>query len=195
MGTLPDGFSASRRDSRPNRTAQAAVRKRRPHDNFRVRVRPARGSCAARRQGHDCGNPYIAGMECRSGAARPLIAAHRARSSRHARTIRRDRGEGPALNANRDSQPRKSENLEQDWPKASAYLRRRANPERNTPASVQNVGFGTPARELRSIPESQKGSKRLVNPSTPNLPLAARVRVGHIGPDGAVAEWLKAAVC
>jgi hypothetical protein len=28
-----------------------------------------------------------------------------------------------------------------------------------------------------------------------NLPLAARPRVGHIGPDGAVAEWLKAAVC
>jgi hypothetical protein len=28
-----------------------------------------------------------------------------------------------------------------------------------------------------------------------NLPLAARARVGHIGPTGAVAEWLKAAVC
>ena|SRR5205085_12170094 len=28
-----------------------------------------------------------------------------------------------------------------------------------------------------------------------NLPLAARPCVGHIGPDGAVAEWLKAAVC
>ena len=30
---------------------------------------------------------------------------------------------------------------------------------------------------------------------SPNLPLAARARVGHIGLDGAVAEWLKAAVC
>ena len=29
----------------------------------------------------------------------------------------------------------------------------------------------------------------------PNLPLAARPRVGHIRPNGAVAEWLKAAVC
>lgn len=29
----------------------------------------------------------------------------------------------------------------------------------------------------------------------PNLPLAARARVGHIRPNGAVAEWLKAAVC
>ena len=28
-----------------------------------------------------------------------------------------------------------------------------------------------------------------------NLPLAARARVGHIGLTGAVAEWLKAAVC
>jgi hypothetical protein len=28
-----------------------------------------------------------------------------------------------------------------------------------------------------------------------NLPLAARPGVGHIGPNGAVAEWLKAAVC
>jgi len=28
-----------------------------------------------------------------------------------------------------------------------------------------------------------------------NLPLAARPWVGHIGPVGAVAEWLKAAVC
>ncbi len=28
-----------------------------------------------------------------------------------------------------------------------------------------------------------------------NLPLAAYPCVGHIGPNGAVAEWLKAAVC
>jgi hypothetical protein len=28
-----------------------------------------------------------------------------------------------------------------------------------------------------------------------NLPLAARARVGHIRAYGAVAEWLKAAVC
>jgi hypothetical protein len=28
-----------------------------------------------------------------------------------------------------------------------------------------------------------------------NLPLAAGPRVGHIGPAGDVAEWLKAAVC
>jgi hypothetical protein len=28
-----------------------------------------------------------------------------------------------------------------------------------------------------------------------NLPLAARPCVGHIGLNGAVAEWLKAAVC
>jgi hypothetical protein len=41
VGTLPDGFSASRLDSRPNRTTQATVRTRRPHDNFRVRVRSA----------------------------------------------------------------------------------------------------------------------------------------------------------
>ena len=32
-------------------------------------------------------------------------------------------------------------------------------------------------------------------PPAPNLPLAARRRVGHIGPYGAMAEWLKAAVC
>jgi hypothetical protein len=30
---------------------------------------------------------------------------------------------------------------------------------------------------------------------SPHLPLAARPRVGHIGLTGAVAEWLKAAVC
>ena len=34
-----------------------------------------------------------------------------------------------------------------------------------------------------------------VNSAAANLPLAARPRVGHIGPNGAVAEWLKAAVC
>jgi hypothetical protein len=33
------------------------------------------------------------------------------------------------------------------------------------------------------------------NPAAPNLPLAARRRVGHIGLAGDVAEWLKAAVC
>lgn len=33
------------------------------------------------------------------------------------------------------------------------------------------------------------------NSAAANLPLAARARVGHIGLNGAVAEWLKAAVC
>ena len=33
------------------------------------------------------------------------------------------------------------------------------------------------------------------NSAAANLPLAASPRVGHIGLNGAVAEWLKAAVC
>jgi hypothetical protein len=33
------------------------------------------------------------------------------------------------------------------------------------------------------------------NAAALNLPLAARRCVGHIGLNGAVAEWLKAAVC
>jgi hypothetical protein len=33
------------------------------------------------------------------------------------------------------------------------------------------------------------------NSAAGKLPLAARPRVGHIGLNGAVAEWLKAAVC
>jgi hypothetical protein len=37
--------------------------------------------------------------------------------------------------------------------------------------------------------------KWLANPAVPNLPLAAHPCVGHIGLNGAVAEWLKAAVC
>ena len=41
----------------------------------------------------------------------------------------------------------------------------------------------------------QESSKWLAIAAAPNLPLAARPRVGHIGLDGAVAEWLKAAVC
>ena len=37
--------------------------------------------------------------------------------------------------------------------------------------------------------------KSPTNSAASNLPLAARPHVGHIGLDGAVAEWLKAAVC
>jgi hypothetical protein len=37
--------------------------------------------------------------------------------------------------------------------------------------------------------------KWLTNPAAANLPLAALPCVGHIGLNGAVAEWLKAAVC
>ena len=35
----------------------------------------------------------------------------------------------------------------------------------------------------------------MANSATRNLPLAAHPCVGHIGLNGAVAEWLKAAVC
>ena len=38
-------------------------------------------------------------------------------------------------------------------------------------------------------------TKWLANSAAANLPLAARPRVGHIRLNGAVAEWLKAAVC
>ena len=45
------------------------------------------------------------------------------------------------------------------------------------------------------FPGHHESSKWLAITAAPNLPLAARPRVGHIGLDGAVAEWLKAAVC
>jgi hypothetical protein len=50
--------------------------------------------------------------------------------------------------------------------------------------------------ERRSQTAVSSGApKWLANSAAANLPLAARPCVGHIRPDGAVAEWLKAAVC
>jgi hypothetical protein len=43
--------------------------------------------------------------------------------------------------------------------------------------------------------DGRYGSQRSTSGATRNLPLAARVCVGHIDLIGAVAEWLKAAVC
>ena len=65
----------------------------------------------------------------------------------------------------------------------------RINPQRQRRSA--QAGSGTPdgVEELPGV------IKWFANPPAPNLPLAARPRVGHIGPDGAVAEWLKAAVC
>lgn len=57
---------------------------------------------------------------------------------------------------------------------------------------------GDPALELghqtgpASAPVGHRHQMALRNP---HLVLAARPRVGHIRPHGAVAEWLKAAVC
>jgi hypothetical protein len=76
-----------------------------------------------------------------------------------------------------------------------------------------SLSFGA-ARQLRSVKATKLGkqphlAERAIGPQTGpllddatewpprdlNLPLAARPRVGHIRPYGAVAEWLKAAVC
>jgi hypothetical protein len=51
-------------------------------------------------------------------------------------------------------------------------------------------------RERRlAAPESSEAIKQPANSAPANLPLAAGPCVGHIGLNGAVAEWLKAAVC
>jgi hypothetical protein len=59
-------------------------------------------------------------------------------------------------------------------------------------------------RQMSCLPANPAGQAVLLtarrlypaeNPVAPNLPLAARPRVGHIGLAGDVAEWLKAAVC
>jgi hypothetical protein len=50
-------------------------------------------------------------------------------------------------------------------------------------------------RTSARVPETLYGSDMARNSAAGNLPLAARPRVGHIRLNGAVAEWLKAAVC
>ena len=62
----------------------------------------------------------------------------------------------------------------------------------DVPVSSSRIRLRSRGRNTRSHQES---SKWLAMAAAPNLPLAARPRVGHIGLDGAVAEWLKAAVC
>jgi hypothetical protein len=59
----------------------------------------------------------------------------------------------------------------------------------DVPVSFSRIPLEKPRAEF------QESSKWLAIAAAPNLPLAARPRVGHIGLDGAVAEWLKAAVC
>ena len=54
--------------------------------------------------------------------------------------------------------------------------------------TARPMRMGAAGRRLRAI-------KWLANSAALNLPLAAHPCVGHIGLNGAVAEWLKAAVC
>jgi hypothetical protein len=51
------------------------------------------------------------------------------------------------------------------------------------------------ARYMRAVGRRPRAIKWLANSAAINLPLAAHPCVGHIGLNGAVAEWLKAAVC
>jgi hypothetical protein len=71
----------------------------------------------------------------------------------------------------------------------NAVAARVAHPWRLCPAATSE-GFIWAQR--LGVPLSLMG---LPNSATRNLPLAAHPCVGHIGLNGAVAEWLKAAVC
>jgi hypothetical protein len=71
---------------------------------------------------------------------------------------------------------------------------------RSPDAPIGRSLAGTPAKQLRGVPDwfarrASGGNVTKWPQRDPNLPLAASPRVGHIGPHGAVAEWLKAAVC
>ena len=91
---------------------------------------------------------------------------------------------------------------------ANALISNRAAPRHGTPNKDTTFRFrGSMARNadtnadvsfarIRRGPPAGSGViKWLGNWSVSNWPLAARLRVGHIGPTGDVAEWLKAAVC
>ena len=73
---------------------------------------------------------------------------------------------------------------------ASGNCARQSN---DAASRFQSQGF---VRERR-LPDAESSgvTKPLANSAAANWPLAARLGVGHIGPNGAVAEWLKAAVC
>ena len=72
--------------------------------------------------------------------------------------------------------------------KPLSHLRKRGNAFQQA-WKVASYAPDLPGRGHRRPPRRQIVPRKL------NLPLAARRRVGHIGPNGAVAEWLKAAVC
>jgi hypothetical protein len=59
----------------------------------------------------------------------------------------------------------------------------------------ETAGAHAPRVVLRAQAKIPRIVNWLENRPAPNLPLAARPGVGHIGLNGAVAEWLKAAVC
>ena len=82
------------------------------------------------------------------------------------------------------------------WPYRLSFPRAASIPLRSRSRKAQ--------RSLVSLPDRRAGRARSAGVTggvtkwsrrNLNLPLAARPRVGHIRPCGAVAEWLKAAVC
>ena len=71
-------------------------------------------------------------------------------------------------------------------------------PRADVRASLPPGAEGDPALERDIEPDLQVhpiGWRHQMALRNPNLTLAARACVGHIRPHGAVAEWLKAAVC
>src|ERR1700732_222222 len=63
------------------------------------------------------------------------------------------------------------------------------------PVLIDANKSGPPEPLQTRVPDPLEAQNGLPIPLLRNLPLAARPRVGHIDRNGAVAEWLKAAVC
>ena|SRR5438094_484648 len=113
--------------------------------------------------------------------------------------------------AARESEARKNE-FESDVPNSNACRAsrrlgnvesrsrqaRRASIERRL--EIREIGRkglqnGSAYLQDRFKPRARNGGATKWPQRDLNLPLAASPRVGHIGRNGAVAEWLKAAVC
>ena len=83
-------------------------------------------------------------------------------------------------------------------PRRIADEAERIAPRRSPPLTIR-IAAPVELQGVVRVAVASRGAigsdKMAANPVAANLPLAACPCVGHIGLNGAVAEWLKAAVC
>jgi hypothetical protein len=158
-----------------------------------------RGDGIATREWSHRRNPYISGSEWIVEKCAGTVDARRARVRISRIASGDDRAIAPMLIDKRKTMPARRPAIIMQMLVRGESSRRVAEAVPHLwGAHNYNDDAGIPVA-IRDSPGGMAGSgldiKWLAKSAGRHLPLAARPRVGHIGLIGAVAEWLKAAVC